>query len=426
MSTAASSASLTFRAFSEYDTMPVLKPSDTIEAAEIIGWAAAGKQTLEIVAGGTKRALGRAVKTDHVLDVSGLAGITDYDPPELVLTTRPGTRLSVIEQELAARRQMLAFEPADWRSLLGSQGEQTLGGVMACNLSGPRRVRSGAARDFFLGFSAINGFGEVWKAGGRVVKNVTGYDMCKLQAGAYGTLSLLTEVTLKVMPKPETACTILLRGLADEVAIPALAQALNTPLEVSAAAHLPAPVARRSKIGAVAAGLGAAAALRLEGPRPSVAGRADAIEALLGHGGRLDETESEAFWKEIGSVQTLLDPGSRIVWRLCPTPSRAPAVVKAIAEKHASAEAYFDWGGGLIWLSLEAEDAGPDAGATLMRDTVRQAGGYATLIVASEAVRASTSVFEPAEGALAALTARVKNGFDPKGVLNPGRMQEGQ
>jgi glycolate oxidase FAD binding subunit len=405
--------------------MPILKPSDIKEAAEIVGWAASEKQTLEIVAGGTKRALGRATKTDHGLDVSALAGIADYDPPELILTARPATPLAAIENELAAKGQMLAFEPSDWRGLLGGQGEQTLGGVIACNLSGPRRVRSGSARDFVLGFSAINGFGEIWKAGGKVVKNVTGYDMSKLQAGAYGTLSVLTELTLKVTPRPETACTILLHGLADEIAIPVLAQALNTPYEVSASAHLPAPAARRSKIGAVAAGLGAVTALRLEGPHPSVVARADAIEALLGHGARLNEQETEQFWMEIGSVQPLLAPGPRIVWRICPTPSRAPGLVKAITGKHGSAEAYFDWGGGQIWLSLDAEEAGAGAGASAVRAGAKHAGGYATLIVAPEAIRASIPVFEPAEGALAALSARVKSGFDPHGILNPGRMQEG-
>ena len=170
------------------------------------------------------------------------------------MTARPGVSLASINVELAKKRQMLAFEPPDWRALLGAEGEQTLGGVIACNLAGSRRVRSGSARDYVLGFTAVNGFGEIWKAGGKVVKNVTGYDMCKLQAGAYGTLSALTEVTVKVMPKPETACTIVLHGLADDVAIPMLADALNSPLEVSGAAHLPGHAARRSKVSAVAAG----------------------------------------------------------------------------------------------------------------------------------------------------------------------------
>jgi glycolate oxidase FAD binding subunit len=403
----------------------VLEPSDANQIAEMISWVVAEGDTLEIVAGGTKRALGRPMKTDHVLDVSRLSGIVEYEAAELVLTAQPGEPLASIKAELAKKRQMLAFEPPDWRSLLGSQGEPTLGGVIACNLAGPRRVRAGSARDYILGFSAVNGFGEIWKAGGKVVKNVTGYDMCKLQAGAYGTLSALTEITIKIMPKPETACTVVLHGLADDVAIPTLANALNSPFEVSGAAHLPASAARRSKVSVVAAGLGAATVMRLEGPRPSVVYRTTALESLVGRGARLNEAETEAFWSEVGAVQPFLAQGSRIVWRLCPTPSQAPSVAHSILFALQSAEFYFDWGGGLIWLSLDSEEAGPDAGAGIVRPVVKTAGGHATLVVAPEAVRASVPVFEPLSAGLAQLTARVKSGFDPRGVLNPGRMQEG-
>ena len=405
--------------------MSVLEPSDAKQIAGMISWVVAEGDTLEIVAGGTKRALGRPMKTDHVLDVSRLAGIVEYEAAELVLTAQPGEPLASINAELAKKRQMLAFEPPDWRALLGSEGEPTLGGVIACNLAGSRRVRAGSARDYILGFSAVNGFGEIWKAGGKVVKNVTGYDMCKLQAGAYGTLSVLTELTVKVMPKPETACTIVLHGLADDVAIRTLANALNSPFEVSGATHLPASAARRSKVSVVAAGLAAATAMRLEGPRPSVVYRTTALESLVGRGARLNEAETEAFWSEVGAVQPFLAQGSRIVWRLCPTPSQAPSVAHSILSALQSAEFYFDWGGGLIWLSLDAEEAGPDAGAGIVRPVVKTAGGHATLVVAPEAVRASVPVFEPLSAGLAQLTARVKNGFDPRGVLNPGRMQEG-
>ena len=187
---------------------------------------------------------------------------------------------------------MLAFEPPDWRALLGTGGEPTLGGAIACNLAGPRRVRAGAPRDFFLGFAAVNGFGEVWKAGGKVVKNVTGYDLMKLQAGAFGTLSVLTEATVKVMPRPETERTILLRALADEVAVQTMSRALNTPFEVSAAAHLSHGAARRSRVNEAAEGLGAVTAIRLEGPRPSVAYRTQAIEEIFGRGAHVDDAAS--------------------------------------------------------------------------------------------------------------------------------------
>ena len=411
--------------------MTMFQPSDVAQAKEVIARAAAEGQSLEIAAGGSKRALGRPPRTDHTLDVSPLAGIVEYEPAELILTARAATPMAEIEAQLEARRQMLAFEPPDWRGLLGGSGEPTLGGVIACNIAGPRRVRAGSPRDYFLGFAAINGWGDGWKAGGKVVKNVTGYDMCKLQAGAYGTLSVLTEVTLKVMPKPETACTVLLPALADEIAIPVLSQALNTPYEVSAVAHLPASVARRSGVAAVAEGLGAVTALRLEGPLPSVAYRAEAIEALLGRGLRLEEVETAQLWAEIGAVRPLLEPGARCVWRLCPTPSAAPAVMHVVRARLASAEAFYDWGGGLVWLSVDGGEAGPDGGAAMVRAAVRQAGGHAagghaTLIVAPDAMRAAVPVFEPVPGALASLSARIKRGFDPRGILNPGRMQEGQ
>ena len=181
---------------------------------------------LEIVAGGTKRALGRPMKTDaRPRPVGARRASWPTSPPNLSLTARPGDAARGGRRR--ARRRQGRCWPSSRRTgaaLLGSGGEPTLGGAIACNLAGPRRVRAGSARDYLLGFSAVNGFGEVWKAGGKVVKNVTGYDMCKLQAGAYGTLSVLTEVTLKMMPKPETACTLALHGLADEAAIAAMAR----------------------------------------------------------------------------------------------------------------------------------------------------------------------------------------------------------
>lgn len=406
--------------------MIVLRPSNDAEAQDMIGWAMAENHPLEIVAGGSKRALGRPPRTDHQLDVARLSGIVDYEPAELVMTARAGTPMADIQRQLADQQQMLAFEPPDWRKLLASNAEPTLGGVLACNLSGPRRLRAGAARDFFLGFAAINGRGDAWKAGGKVVKNVTGYDMCKLQAGAFGTLSLLTEVTLKVMPKPETSCTLLLHGLADDIAIPTMLRALNTPHEVSGAAHLPSPAARRSSVDAVANGLGGATALRLEGPAPSVIYRAAELEKLLGHGDRLDAAASERLWTEIASVESLVAGRERYLWRLYPTPARAGAVVQAIRARLASADALFDWGGGLVWLNLDAEDAGPDGGAAIIRAAMGQVGGHAMLVVAPEALRATTPVFEPASATIDALQCRIKQGFDPGGILNPGRMWEGR
>jgi glycolate oxidase FAD binding subunit len=406
--------------------MTILRPSDEKQLSDIVAWAAAEKQPLEVVASGSKRSLGRPVKTQHVLDVSQIAGIVNYEAAELVLTARAATPLASIHAALRAKRQMLAFEPPDWSGLMGSNAEPTLGGALACNLAGPRRVRAGAPRDFFLGFSAVNGVGEIWKAGGKVVKNVTGYDMMKLMAGSFGTLSVLTEVTLKVTPRPEAECTILLHALADDVAVAAMAKALNTPFEVSSVAHLPATAARRLLAPDVAGGLGAATAIRLEGPAPSVAYRADAIEGLFGHGARLTDTASAGFWEEVGEVHRLLPPDGRVLWRLCPTPSFASVVVNDVRTRLKSAEAFFDWGGGLVWLSLDAEEAGSDAGAAVIRAAMKPHGGHSTLVVAPEATRERIAVFEPFDDPLRELTARIKTGFDPSNVLNPGRMREGQ
>ena len=399
--------------------MTVFRPDDAAQVEQVVAWAAAEAQSLEIVGGGSKRALGRPSRADHTLELAALCGIVDYDPPELVLTARAATTMAEIEAQLAAHRQMLAFEPPDWRGLLPSDAEPTLGGVMACNLAGPRRVRAGAARDHFLGFSAVNGWGDGWKAGGRVVKNVTGYDMCKLQAGAYGTLSVMTELSLRVLPRPETSGSLLLPGLADEAAIHALTAALNSQHEVSGAAHLPAAMAARAGMA------GAVTVLRLEGPHPSVAYRAGALESLLGQARRLDADESEALWTRIAAVQPLLGHAGTIVWRVCPTPSAAPALLRRIRDRLQSTEAFYDWGGGLLWLSLDAVEAGADCGTALVRAAVAEAGGHATLIRAPEPARELVAVFEPAGGALDALTRRVKGSFDPKHILNPGRMQEG-
>ncbi len=229
--------------------MTLHRPSSAQEVAEIVAAAAAEKRTLEIFAGASKRGFGRPVRADAKLDLSKLAGIVNYEAPELVLTARPATPLAELEHVLREKGQMLAFAPPKWLSLLGSEGTPTLGGALACNLSGPRRVRAGAARDFILGFSAVNGRGEIFKAGGKVVKNVTGFDLSKLMVGSFGTLSILTEVTLKVMPRPESECTLLLQGLTDAKAIDVMARALNTPHEILSAAHLPEGAARRSCVG---------------------------------------------------------------------------------------------------------------------------------------------------------------------------------
>src|SRR5262245_38897731 len=257
-----------------------LKPRDAKEVEGAIRWALAEGKTLEIVGAGSKRALGRPSQSDLTLDLSGLTGVTLYEPEELVLSARAGTPIAEIETLVAAHGQELAFEPMDYGPILGASASQgTLGGVLATNLSGPRRIKAGAARDHFLGVSAVSGRGETFKSGGRVVKNVTGYDLCKLLAGSFGTLAAMTEVTVKTLPKAETEETLILLGLDDATAIRAMAAATGAPCDVSGAAHLPAPIAAR--IGSAAAAGRPLTALRVEGVAPSVAHRMSTLPALL-------------------------------------------------------------------------------------------------------------------------------------------------
>ena len=395
--------------------------------AAVVGAAVAGAQPIEILGGGSKRGLGRPLQVETVLDVSGVAGIVEYEPAELVLTAAAATPLADIEAALESRGQMLTFEPPDWRRLLGSEATApTLGGVIACNLAGPRRIKSGAARDHFLGFEAVNGRGEIFRAGGKVVKNVTGYDMCKLFAGAYGTLGVLTEVSLKVLPRPETVRTVILRCADNGAWQLALAECLNSPHEVSGAAFLPRATAAGSQVASVAGAGSGIAAVRTEGHTPSVTYRAGEILAMLSVRGETDllgPEDSALLWREIGDAAALVEPWERPVWRVSLTPSAGPAFAAAVAAQ-AAADALFDWGGGLVWLALAADVA--EAGAAIVRAALAaNGGGHATLVGAPDAVRASVPVFEPLAGPLAALTARVKESFDPLRVLNPGRMYAG-
>ncbi|HJS85256.1 MAG TPA: glycolate oxidase subunit GlcE [Acetobacteraceae bacterium] len=406
--------------------MTAFRPSDATQVGEVVAWATAEEQPIEIIGGGSKRSIGRPMQVEHVLDVSALSGIREYEAAELVLTAAAATPIAEIEAALDSQRQVMNFEPADWRGLLGTEASQpTIGGVLSCNLSGPRRIRAGAARDFFLGFHGVNGRGEQYKAGGKVVKNVTGYDLCKLVAGAYGTLGVLTEVTVRVGPKPETGRTILVLGLDDASAIRALTVALNGPHEVSGAAHVPGDVARRSAVSAIAGAGRAVTALRIEGPEPSVAFRGQVLIEVMnpfGPTGTLDAGDTAAFWRELRDATSLAEPRERAVWRISVTPSSGPAVAAAIAAR-AEAEFYFDWGGGLIWAAVGGQS---DGGAEIVRAAVAaHGGGHGTLLRADKGIRAAVNVFQPLPEPLAALTARVKTSFDPHRVLNPGRMYAG-
>jgi glycolate oxidase FAD binding subunit len=413
--------------------MTRLLPTSINELRDAVADALAANEPVELVAGGTKRGLGRPLQVPRMLDLSELSGIRDYQPNELVLTAAAATPLVVIDAALAPARQMLAFEPPNWGALLGvpaaEAARRTIGGALACNLSGPRRIKAGAARDHFLGFRGVSGRGEVFKSGGKVVKNVTGYDLSKLMAGSYGTLAALEEVTVKVLPRPEHTETVALCGLDPAAAVRVMSRALASPQEVSGAAYLPA--------GATAAltslaDLPGIAALRLEGPPPSVTFRRERLLAELAtdcDSTVLDDDASTAFWRAIRDVAPLAGLADRTVWRVSVAPSRGAELGEAIA-RAVDTTWFVDWGGGLLWIGVAADkDWAEDGGAALIRTAIRGADGHgtghATLVKGSAALRRAVPVFEPQPPALAALAARVKDSFDPRHILNPGRMVVG-
>ena len=399
-----------------------LKPENADQVAEAVAWAVSEEKPLEVIGHGTKRRIGRAAQHELTLDLSGLTGITLYEPEELVLSARAGTPLSEIHRRLGEKNQELAFEPPDLSRLLGDDGGAgTVGGTVACNLGGPRRIKAGAARDHFLGVNAVSGRGETFKSGGRVVKNVTGYDLCKLLAGSWGTLAVMTDVTLKVLPAAESEETVLVTGLDPARAAVAMSAAMGSSCEVSGAAHIPKMLAASSEAAPVAAAGRDVTALRLEGVAPSIAYRADQLTGILqDHGAveRIGEADSRAFWRGVRDVHFLAEGEDRLVWRLSVPPMEGGDILTELAASH-GARGFTDWAGGLVWLDLDA-DAGLDPGD--IRTIVAQKGGHATLIRAPEAVRSSVDVFQPEADALQALSRRLKQGFDPSGILNPGRM----
>lgn len=392
--------------------MTLLSPASEEEACEVVRAARADGRTLEIKGGGTRAGLGRPVQTDATLSTRALSGITVYEPAELVMSARAGTPVAEIEAALEACNQMLPFEPIDHRALYGSDGEPTIGAVAACNISGPRRVKSGAARDALIGVRFVNGLGEAIKSGGRVMKNVTGLDLVKLTCGAHGTLGLLTEVTFKLLPKPQRTGTLVIEGLNDARGIEAMSAALASPFEVSGAAHLPGERARTL--------------LRVEHFPNSVDYRlAELMKALsrFGAARAMDEDEALALWRHVRDCAPLANADSAhpAIWRASVAPSRAAGFVAEIREAGASRDWFYDWGGGLVWIATGADTL--ESG--LVHAAAARAKGHATLMRAPDEARARVEVFQPQPRALMDLSARVKTSFDPDRIFNPGRVYAG-
>lgn len=394
--------------------MELLLPQSLAEAEDMVASALAARTALSVLGLGGKAGLGQPVAQPVGLSTRKLAGITLYEPEELVLSCGAGTLLSDIEAALAERRQQLAFEPPDASTWYGSDpGQATMGGVFATNLAGPRRFKGGAPRDHLLGVQCVTGRGEAIKTGGRVVKNVTGYDLCKLLTGSFGTLAVMGHLTFKVLPAPERTATLAIFSEDLEDLGARLRLASGTAFEVSGAALLPAATARRSGVFGLA-DQGAVALLRLEGIDPSVEDRlAGLVRQVVGASAphRVIEEESLAIWRAIRDLTVL--PSRPVLWRLSVAPTAGVAAARHLAGM--GADVFLDQVGGQVWAAMDE----------VLADRVRglvTGGGHATLMRAPDQVRRGIATFQPQPAPLAALAERVKRSFDPEDILEPGRM----
>jgi glycolate oxidase FAD binding subunit len=406
-----------------------LKVRDAGDVEQAVRAAIASEQPLEIIGHGSKRLIGQPMATNAVLDLSALNAVSSYEPNELIITVQAGAPLADVQSLIDAKNQQFAFEPVNTARLLGAPEIGTIGGMIGAGLAGPRRIKAGGARDHLLGAAAVSGFGDSFKTGGKVVKNVTGYDLCKLLAGSWGTLAVMTEVTLKVMPRPESERTLVLRGLDAIAANRAMTLALGSPFDVSGAAHVPSSAFRSDVggLGELGSGREALTLLRLEGITASAAHRAAALAAALsayGSAQTLEDAASAEAWSSIRDVVPFAADGTLgawPVWRIVCPPASGGALGERLA-RDTGGDVIYDWGGGLIWAALPPK---PDAQAALVRQRVDEVFGHATLIRAPEQVRRNVDVFHPQPGGLAGLSERVRLSFDPKNILNRGRMRRG-
>lgn len=385
----------------------ILTPANQGELADLLAAACADRRPVEVVGGGTKSGIGRPRRLTQKISTAKLAGVVDYDPAELVLTVRPGEKLAAIETLLAGSSQMLAFEPFDFGPVFGeAAGASTIGGVVAAGIAGPRRLSAGNVRDHVLGFTAVSGAGQAFKAGGRVVKNVTGYDVSKLMAGSWGRLAVMTEMTLKVLPRPRAALTLALRGLALKDGARAMATALRSQADIAAAAFAP--------------GDASLMALRLEGSGPSVEARAFLLTNLLSDFGpvvRLEDGEASAFWSSVRDGSLLGRGGpDDVLWRISGPISAGRAVAEATTML--GGQALLDWAGGLVWALA------PAPVSEQVRVLAEDAGGHAMMARARDETRRTIPALHPEAPGVAALSARVKAVFDPNGILDPRRFSE--
>lgn len=382
-------------------TMP-MRPTRAEDLRDIVADAARDVRPIEVVSGGSKRAIGKPGRPASAVELGELTGVIDYVPSELVLTVRPATPLAEIEDLLASNCQMLAFEPWDHASLFGSaEPAATIGGVVAAGVAGPRRVSAGGARDHLLGFEAVSGRGEIFRAGGKVVKNVTGFDLSKAIAGSWGQLAIMTEMTLKVLPRPKSVVTLAFTGLDAEAAVRAMSAGLGSRNAVAAAAHAPASGGRPSLT-----------ALRIEGFAASVEARAAALIDELRDQGTLHElstSDAADLWRSVTKAIPLAD--AEALWRVHIAPSQTSGLARSI--EAAGGRYLIDWAGAALWVGAPA--------ACNVRKLALASSGHAMLVRAPDELRSRVRARQAGTATIAALETRLRRAFDPAGILDPDR-----
>ena len=396
--------------------MAVLRPLSESELAEMVRAAAADHHTLEILGSGSKRAMGRPVEADDCLDLSALRGIRSYDAEELVVTAASATPLREIAAELAEHRQCLGFDPADWGPLFGMAPQSgTIAGALAADVSGTRRVLHGAARDHLLGIRAVNGFGKTYKAGGKVVKNVTGFDISKLMCGSLGILGPMSEVTLRLLPSPTHSASLAVRDLETEAGLHLLRRVWREPLEASGLLYLPKAILEHFDLGgSTDAGI---VLLRVEGSAAALTDKRRRLSGLL-EGLRVEDLEQGDQVFAAAANGSVFAPIPLDVWRMAVPPAAAPEVAAALV----GTLWYADWAGGLFWIATS--DDALSAAAGLERICAR-AQGQLQLLRADADQRRRFAARPSGEAGVLELMRTVKSAFDPLALFNPGRLYEG-
>jgi len=399
-----------------------LRPTSEEDIANIVKHCYKKNIPLEISGLGSKKKIGRNFQSQKTLELSDYSGIIKYEPEELYIKVKSGTPIKEIKNELDKKNQQLAFEPTDFGSVFeGTNNEGSIGGVLSCNFSGPRRFKVGSARDHILGFKGVNGKGEIIKSGGTVVKNVTGYDLCKLITGSFGTLSIFTEISVKVLPKADLTKTLVIENPHLKKGLEYLNTALGSSTDPSGGVFYP-DYFRSHFIFNDLTTEGPITAIRIEGSKLSVDERINQLLKEFNIRSKevsiLDPTQSNIFWENTRCLKVFTNLKSNLIKVTVPASETFNLINKF---KPYDVKYFIDWGGNLIWLQIDELDLNK---LEEIRSLVKNVGGYLTIIKVEDSLKASIDIFT-IDDVKYKISEKIKKSFDPKRILNPGKMYTG-